>query len=183
MNHPKRYIAISALFVFILKVNAQEADTLKNDRFSIHAQTTVITQYKPAFKAKYTGQNSLVPQEETKRSITATLFLGAKLWKGAGIFMNPEIGGGSGLSSSLGVGASANGETYRVSTPSPAFELARLFFRQIIPLNNKTAFNESDLNRLGGRMPTDFFSIILGKYVCRIFSITTSIVMNPGHNL
>jgi high affinity Mn2+ porin len=163
MNHPKRYIAISALFVFILKVNAQEADTLKNDRFSIHAQTTVITQYKPAFKAKYTGQNSLVPQEETKRSITATLFLGAKLWKGAGIFMNPEIGGGSGLSSSLGVGASANGETYRVSTPSPAFELARLFFRQIIPLNNKTAFNESDLNRLGGRMPTDFFSIILGK--------------------
>jgi high affinity Mn2+ porin len=146
-----------------LKGTAQEADTVINDRFSIHAQTTVITQYKPAFRTKYTGPNSLVPREEAQRSITATLFLGAKLWKGASIFMNPEIGGGSGLSSSLGVGASANGETYRVSTPEPAFELARLFFRQTISLNNETAFNESDLNRLGGRMPTEFFSIILGK--------------------
>jgi high affinity Mn2+ porin len=163
MNQAKKYILISALIFTGLKGMAQEADTLNTDRFSIHAQTTVITQYKPAFRAKYTGQNSLIPREETQRSITATLFLGAKLWEGAGIFMNPEIGGGSGLSSSLGVGASANGETYRVSTPSPAFELARLFFRQIISLNNETAFYESDLNRLGGRMPTEFFSIIIGK--------------------
>jgi len=163
MNQAKKYIIIPALIFTGLKGMAQEADTLNNDRFSIHAQTTVITQYKPAFRAKYTGQNSLVPREEAQRSITATFFLGAKLWKGASIFMNPEIGGGSGLSSSLGVGASTNGETYRVSTPSPAFELARLFFRQIISLNKETAFNESDLNRLGGRMPTEFFSIILGK--------------------
>lgn len=163
MNQAKKYILIPLIILTGLKVTAQEADTVINDRFSIHAQTTVITQYKPAFSAKYTGPNSLVPREEAQRSITATLFLGVKLWQGAGIFMNPEIGGGSGLSSSLGVGASANGETYRVSTPEPAFELARLFFRQTISLNNETAFNESDLNRLGGRMPTEFFSIILGK--------------------
>ena len=163
MNQTKKYILIPLVILTGLKGTAQEADTVINDRFSIHAQTTVITQYKPAFSAKYTGPNSLVPREEAQRSITATLFLGVKLWQGAGIFMNPEIGGGSGLSSSLGVGASANGETYRVSTPEPAFELARLFFRQTISLNNETAFNESDLNRLGGRMPTEFFSIILGK--------------------
>jgi high affinity Mn2+ porin len=163
MNQTKKYILIPLVILTGLKGTAQEADTVINDRFSIHAQSTVITQYKPAFSAKYTGPNSLVPREEAQRSITATLFLGAKLWKGASIFMNPEIGGGSGLSSSLGVGASANGETYRVSTPEPAFELARLFFRQTISLNNETAFNESDLNRLGGRMPTEFFSIILGK--------------------
>jgi high affinity Mn2+ porin len=163
MNQAKKYILIHLVILSGLKGTAQEADTVINDRFSIHAQTTVITQYKPAFRTKYTGPNSLVPREEAQRSITATLFLGAKLWKGASIFMNPEIGGGSGLSSSLGVGASANGETYRVSTPEPAFELARLFFRQTISLNNETAFNESDLNRLGGRMPTEFFSIILGK--------------------
>src|ERR1035437_9252764 len=137
-------------FVFsliALKGFGQQADTLKEDKFSIHAQTTVITQYKPAFTAKYSGQNSLITKEETKRSITSTLFLGTKLWQGASIFINPEIGCGSGLSGSLGVGASTNGETYRIDNSAPAFELARLFFRQIIPLDQRTKYNESDINR------------------------------------
>ena len=124
----KRNILFSFLIFIALKINAHQPDTLKYDRFSIHTQTTVITQFKPAFNAKYTGQNSLVPQAETKRSITSTLFFGAKLWQGAGIYINPEIGGGAGLSSSLGVGASTNGETYRIGDPAPAFELARFFF-------------------------------------------------------
>jgi high affinity Mn2+ porin len=151
-------------FIFIaLKFNAQQPDTLKHDRFSIHTQTTVITQFKPAFNAKYTGQNSIVPQTETKRSITSTLFFGAKLWQGAGIYINPEIGGGSGLSSSLGIGASTNGETYRIGDPAPAFELARLFFKQIIFLNKDVSYQESDINKLGGNIPTKYFSITIGK--------------------
>ncbi len=144
-------------------MNAQPADTLKNDRFSIHAQTTIITQYKPAFDAKYTGVHSLIPQQETQRSITATLFLGSRLWQGASVYLNPEIAAGSGLSGSLGVGASTNGETYRVDNPDPTFELARLFFRQVISLNKRASYQASDINRLGGKMPTDYFSFIIGK--------------------
>jgi high affinity Mn2+ porin len=151
------------LILSALKINAQQPDTLKNDRFTIHAQTTVITQFKPAFKAKYTGQNSLIPQAETKSSITSTLFLGARLWQGASIYINPEIGGGSGLSSSLGVGASTNGETYRIGDPAPAFELARLFFRQIISLKGESSFEESDMNKLAGNTPTSYFSFTIGK--------------------
>ena len=159
----KRNILFSFLIFIALKINAHQPDTLKYDRFSIHTQTTVITQFKPAFNAKYTGQNSLVPQAETKRSITSTLFFGAKLWQGAGIYINPEIGGGAGLSSSLGVGASTNGETYRIGDPAPAFELARLFFKQIIFLNKEVSYQESDINKLGGNIPTKYISITIGK--------------------
>ncbi len=163
MKQTKRYIVFAIFTLLVLKVNGQQMDTLKYERFSIHAQTTVITQFKPAFNAKYTGQNSLVPQEEIKRSITSTLFLGAKLWQGASIYINPEIGGGSGLSASLGVGASTNGETYRIGNSAPAFELARFFFRQIIPLNKDLSYQESDINKLGGKKPTNFFSFTIGK--------------------
>jgi high affinity Mn2+ porin len=154
------------LLVFIstaLKVTAQQPDTLKDERFSIHAQTTVITQFKPAFSAKYTGQNSLVPQSETRQSITSTLFLGVRLWHGAGLYINPEIGGGSGLSTSLGVGASTNGETYRIGNPAPAFELARLFYKQIICLSNDELYQTTDINNLGGLTPAKYFSFTIGK--------------------
>lgn len=159
----KRQIAFFALILTVFKVNGQQADTAKEDRFTIHVQTTVITQYKPAFKAKYSGQNSLISQAETQRSTTSTLYLGARLWQGTSVFINPEVAGGSGLSGSLGVGASSNGETYRIDNPAPQFELARLFLRQIIPLNKETVYQESDLNTLGGNVPTSYLSFIIGK--------------------
>src|SRR5664279_3237804 len=105
MIQTKGYNFFFVFFFTALKVTGQLPDTLKDERFSIHVQTTVINQFKPAFYAKYTGQNSLVPQKESKLSITSTLFLGAKLWNGASIYLNPEIAGGSGLSASLGIGA------------------------------------------------------------------------------
>jgi high affinity Mn2+ porin len=101
----KSFCAFLVLNLIICKVYSQQADTLTKDRFSIHMQTTIITQYKPAFDVKYSGRNSLVPKEETRHSIQSTLFLGAKLWKGASIFINPGIVSGSGLGGSLGVGA------------------------------------------------------------------------------
>ncbi|NWJ51030.1 MAG: carbohydrate porin [Bacteroidetes bacterium] len=163
INQTKRLIAFIIFILTIVNVNGQQTDTIKDDRFSVHAQTTVITQYKPAFTAKYSGQNSLQTQEETSRSTTSTLYLGAKLWQGASVFINPEIAGGAGLSGSLGVGSSANGETYRIDNPAPTFELARLFFRQIFPLGKETTYQESDFNKLGGSIPTNYFSFTVGK--------------------
>jgi high affinity Mn2+ porin len=144
-------------------INGQEFDSSKVERFSIHAQATIINQFKPAFHAPYSGHNSLVPEKESKLSVTSTLFLGARLWPGASIFINPEIGGGSGLSGSLGVAASTNGETYRIGDPAPQFEMARLFFRQVISLSHSTEYQGSDLNRLSGKTPGKYFAITTGK--------------------
>jgi high affinity Mn2+ porin len=159
----KRYIILVILFITVIKVHGQEADSIKEEKFSVHAQSTVITQFKPSFSAKYSGPNSLVPQAENQQSITSTLYLGARLWQGASIFINPEIAGGSGLSGSFGLGASTNGETYRIGNPAPQFELARLFVRQLIPLSTNAQYRESDLNQLKGTITTSYISFTVGK--------------------
>lgn len=179
INQTKRHLAFLVLILIVSKVYGQQTDSLKEERFSIHAQVTVITQYKPAFNAKYTGKNSLISQEETARSITSTLYLGAKLWQGASVFINPEIAGGSGLSGSLGVGASSNGETYRIDNPAPAFELARLYFRQIYSFNKEASYQKSDLNRLAGNLPTNYFSFIIGKICVTDFFDNNSYSHDP----
>lgn len=146
-----------------LTLSAQQQDSLKEQRFTVHGQSTYITQYKPSFSAKYSGSNSLKTNEETQLSTTFTLFLGAKLWKGASVYFNPEVAGGSGLSGSLGVGASTNGETYRIDNTAPSFELARLYFSQVIPLNGENEYRESDLNKFSGEKPTNYMSFTVGK--------------------
>lgn len=160
----KLRIALIIMNLSCLRIYAQQAtDSLKEERFSVHGQSTVITQYKPAFSANYTGTNSLVPQSETQISTTYTLFLGARLWKGASVYFNPEVAGGSGLSSSLGVAASTNGETYRISNAAPSFELARLYFTQVFSLSKEAGYQESDLNKLSGSLPASYISFTAGK--------------------
>ena len=185
----KKFYQTKILFAFVVlnliayKVNGQEADTLTNERFSIHAQTTVITQYKPAFNAKYTGENSLLPSKETQTSITSTVYAGAKLWEGASIFLNPEISGGSGLSSVLGVADALNGETFRVGSAEPKVYLARLYFRQIFSLKKSTFFQAGDLNKLSGRLPTDYLALQSERSVSQIILILILSVMTLEHNL
>ncbi|MDR3651913.1 MAG: carbohydrate porin [Paludibacter sp.] len=152
------------LIISSLQIYAQQAtDSLKDERFTVHGQSTFISQYKPTFSAKYSGTNSLVTRQESQISTTFTLFLGARLWKGASAFFNPEVAGGSGLSGSVGVGASTNGETYRIGNPSPTFELARLYFTQILTLNNEYKYHESDQNTLSGKVPTNYLALTIGK--------------------
>lgn len=147
-----------------------QTDSLKTERFTIHAQTTVITQYKPHFSALYSGENSLETQEEHVTSLTGTLFLGAKLWKGAAFFFNPEIAGGSGFSKTLGIAAAPNGETFRIGSPAPNVYVARAFYRQIFGLgedfhSSKDEFfhNHSDFNQLANFEPKRHIAITIGK--------------------
>ena len=151
------------LLIITLKLPAQNADSLKTETFSIHAQTTIINQNKTAFSAKYSGDNSLTTQAESQTSITSTLFLGARLWKGAGVFVNPELGGGAGLSSTLGIAAAPNGETYRIGNPAPQIDIARLYFSQIFPFTKQTSYQASDFNQIGSFIPTSYLSVTVGK--------------------
>ena len=160
-----KQIQLAVLLVFLgsLTSEAQKFDTLRNDRFSIHAQTTIINQFKPAFPVKYTGTNSLLPSQEDKTSITATVFLGVRLWNGASIFINPEISGGYGLSSTLGIAAAPNGETFRIGNPAPQIYLARLFFRQVFSLTKEKSYQKSDFNQPGGYIPDKYLAVTIGK--------------------
>lgn len=152
------------LFVlFPFQIWAQQSDSLPHESFSIHAQATVITQTKPGFSARYSGKNSLSPNAETRLSYTSTLFLSGRLWSGGSLTINPEVAGGSGLSGSVGVGASTNGESYRIDNPMPTFDLARIFLRQYIPLTKETVYIPAGFNTLAGIIPQRYISVIIGK--------------------
>jgi high affinity Mn2+ porin len=158
----KKIIYPTLLLLAANSVFAQ--DTLKKERFSFHFQQTIITQSKPAFTAKYTGANSLQTGSETESSITSTLYGGARLWKGAEAFFNPEISGGAGLSKTLGVAGFPNGETFRVGSASPSIYIARLYFKQNFEWGKDMDTLEAGPNQLGGLRSKRYFSITAGKF-------------------
>ena len=143
------------------KESIDSAKTRK--RFNIHFQSTYIYQYKPAFQAKYNGTNSLQSIEEKQNSITATLYLGARLWKGAELYINPEMAGGSGLSGAFGLGASTNGETFRVGNPEPTLYLGRCYVSQILKIGTETTNVDEGANETGGAKPVNYLKFFLGK--------------------
>jgi high affinity Mn2+ porin len=102
--------------------------------YTLHFQQTTVTQAHPAFRSEYDGDNSLRHVAETETTITSTLFAGLSLWKGAELYLNPELSGGSGLSSAFGVAGFPNGEAFRVGSAKPVLYPARLFLRQTINL-------------------------------------------------
>ena len=139
-------------------------DTIKQQPFSFHFQQTVITQSKLAFAAAYTGQNSLSPNAETQTSITSTFFGATRLWKGAEVYFNPELSGGSGLSKTTGIAGFPNGETFRVNSVAPAIYIARAFFKQNFEWGKDKDTVQSDANVLGGLKSKRYFSIGAGKF-------------------
>jgi high affinity Mn2+ porin len=159
----KKTILLTTLLLNItLFVFAQ--DTLKQQRFNLHFQQTVITQYKPSFGADYTGANSLLTKSETQSSITTTLFGAARLWKGAQAFFNPELSGGSGLSKTLGVAGFPNGETFRVGAAEPKIYIARLYFTQNVEWGKEKDTLTDDNNQLAGLKSKRYFSFTVGKF-------------------
>ncbi len=135
------------------------------EKWSYHFQLTSIVQGHPSFNAKYSGKNSLNDSAETALSLTSTLYLGRKLWKGAAIYFNPEIAGGNGLSQARGIAGFTNGEAFRIGDPAPALYIARLYFQQYIAIG-KTAYEyrEADANQLADSIPISHLYFAAGKF-------------------
>ncbi|TMA09394.1 MAG: carbohydrate porin, partial [Deltaproteobacteria bacterium] len=100
------------------------------EKSPFYFQATVAGQAHPDFHAPYTGRNSLRPNAESALSVV--MDLGARIhpWSGAELVLQPELAGGRGLSSTLGVAAFPSGEVYRIGNPEPTVILARVSLRQ-----------------------------------------------------
>ncbi len=150
-------------FIFLVSTNVI-AQNNANKPWNLHFQTTYIYQYKPAFHSPYSGANSLSAKEEKQNSLTATLFAGLRLWKGAYVYVNPELAGGSGLSGAMGMGGSSNGETFRVGDPAPTLYLGRCYLQQQLTIGDKFQDVQEDANELGGKQPVNFVELRAGKF-------------------
>ncbi|HXB10763.1 MAG TPA: carbohydrate porin [Bacteroidia bacterium] len=168
----KRLLYPVLTFIFLAKVNsgfAMPKDSLSHkdtgSRWSFHFQFTAIDQYHGKFNAPYHGQNSLQDTTEQDISLTATIFLGLRLWKYGAVYFNPEVSGGRGFSGTTGIAGFPNGEIYRVGNPAPAAYAARAYFEQSIALKGShDTLITDDVNQVRQYLPTRRITISAGKF-------------------
>ncbi|MBS1946408.1 MAG: carbohydrate porin [Bacteroidetes bacterium] len=164
---PSIYLSVILCWAHLFASAQKKENFIQDSSYTCHFQLTVIGQAHSGFKAAYSGQNSLSNSAESgETSITSTLFLGRRLWKGAAFYFDPEISGGAGLSYSLGVAGALNGETYRIGNPSPVASIARAYIQQHIPLAG-TAYEteDDDVNEvLDKKAPVRRITITVGKF-------------------
>jgi high affinity Mn2+ porin len=158
------------LFVFLcvskitLAQDVTQPDTFKQERTNFHFQQTVITQYKPAFSAAYSGKNSLSPLTETQTSITSTFFGNATLWKGSQFIFAPELSGGAGLSQTLGVAGFPNGETFRVGGTQNKIYIGRLLYQQNFEWGKEKDTIDDDQLHLRTLKSKRYLTLGIGKF-------------------
>ena len=135
----------------------------EREQWNLHFQATSISQGHDEFTSPYSGTNSLPPREPIRTSYTATLFLGARLWAGSEVFVNPELAGGRGVGGVTGIAGFPNGDIARVSKPEPTVSMARVFLRQTVGLGGEAEKVEPGPNQLAGARDLSRLTVTLGK--------------------
>jgi high affinity Mn2+ porin len=136
---------------------------LELDRFALHGQTTLIEQYAPPFHSPYLGPHSLDPNQG-RESWDIMYFVGAKLWQGAELWVDPEIDQGFGLSNTAGIAGFPSGASFKVGAAVPYARIERAFIRQTIDLGGDKQKVPADQNQFEGSNTTDRLVITVGKY-------------------
>lgn len=132
--------------------------------WAFHAQTTLLEQYHPAFRAGFSGPQSLDPGSRGDETFDATAYAGLRLWHGAEAWVNGEIDQGFGISNTLGLAAYSSGEAYKVGAEVPYVRIPRLFLRQTIGLGGAAQTVDPDQNVLGGSLDTNRIVLTVGKF-------------------
>jgi high affinity Mn2+ porin len=136
---------------------------LDSANFSLHGQTTLVSQYALPFNAPYAGQNSLAPNAG-RETLDIDLYLGFRPWQGAEIWIDPEIDQGFGLSGTFGVAGFPSAEAYKVGQTYPYARVPRAFLRQTIDLGGDTQKVDAAFNQFAGTQTADRLVITVGKF-------------------
>jgi high affinity Mn2+ porin len=161
---PRFVLLPLTVMVLLVSGHVWAADETAVDWWGLHGQTTFVTQYHPGFHSAFSGPNSLDPHAEARETFDLTLYGGLRLWRGAELWVNPEVDQGFGLSNTLGVVGFTSGEAYKVGADAPYFQLPRLFVRQTINLGGEVAHVEAGLNQLASLQTANRVVVTVGKF-------------------
>ena len=155
--------------------------TMQNtsEDWAIHAQLTNITQKHANFSAAYTGQQSLSPVGRTEETTDLTVFIGRRLWKGAEVWINPEIDQGHGFNDTLGAAGYPNGGAYKVGANQPYLRIPRLFVHQTVSLGGDESHIDSAANQLASTVSANNLAITVGKFAVTDVFDTNSYAHDP----
>jgi len=135
-----------------------------NSGWNFHVQNTDIVQGDLRFPAKYSGPNSLNSNGEIQETVTANLFAGAKLWRGAEAHVDFLIWQGFGLTQTYGIEAFPNGDAYKAGTKYPNYSFVHLFIRQTIGLGGDEENVSDDQLALAGKRDISRLTITIGRF-------------------
>jgi len=154
---------------------------LSGDRrnWSIHGQATYVEQGYFGFRSPYQGANSLPGAGQVRNTVSATVFLGRRLWPGGEIYFNPELMQGFGLDDVHGVAAFPNGEAQKSSFRYPRFNAARLFLSQTIGLGGEKEIVEDGPNQIAGKRAVSRLTITVGKFAVLDYFLVSSYAGEP----
>ncbi len=161
-------VSIAALAILVAPRAARAADDdagggpPRDETFALHGQSTLIYQGVTSFPSPYLGRNSLKPSQ-ARETFTATLFAGLRPWRGAELWIDPEIDQGFGLDGTEGVAGFPNGQGAKVGRTVPYLRLQRAFFRQTIDLGGSSQKVDPDQNQLGGSQSANRLVFWIGK--------------------
>ncbi len=133
------------------------------DIVNFHGQTTFLEQGYPAIRSPYQGPNSLPGGGQGRETWDASLFAGVRLWRGAELWINPEIDQGFGLGNTLGAAGFPSGEAYKVGQTYPYARLPRAFIRQTIDLGGESNKVESGTSQFAGSQTANRLVLTIGK--------------------
>ncbi len=149
--------AVSAPMVF----KAPAASDL--DLVNFHGQTTFLEQAYPKIRSPYEGHNSLPGGGQDRETWDASLFAGVRLWRGAELWINPEIDQGFGIGNTLGVAGFPSGEAYKVGQDYPYGRLPRAFIRQTIDFGGEIQKVEAGPLQFAGSQTANRLVLTVGK--------------------
>jgi high affinity Mn2+ porin len=137
--------------------------SVAEEPFAVHAQATFVDQWSNDFYAPYAGPQSLSPGQN-RETVDVSLFLGARLWRGAEAWVQPEMDQGFGLDNTLGVAGFPSGEAYKVGAWQPYYRTPRWFMRQTLDTGTEREAVEGLANQLGGSHSLDRWVFTAGKF-------------------
>ena len=134
------------------------------ENWAIHGQSTLTQIYQPGFRSPYRGKQSLDPGSRGRETWDVTLYGGVRPWRGAEIWVNPEVDQGFGPSNTFGLGGYVSAEAYKLGSATPYVRLQRVFFRQTLDLGGEAQAVAPDLNQLGGSQTANRVVLTVGKF-------------------
>ncbi|HEX4650830.1 MAG TPA: hypothetical protein VH250_04935, partial [Granulicella sp.] len=142
---------------------------LENERWNAYGQFTYIYGWKKAFYAKYTNLNgsinSLLPIAEQSFTGTATLYLGARPWKGAQVYWVPELISERPLSQLKGLGGAIQDfELQKGGAELPTLYSSRSYLRQTFNFGGQHEHQDSGPTSLAGDYRSRRLVLIAGDF-------------------
>jgi high affinity Mn2+ porin len=149
------------------------------DDVNFHGQTTFVWQGYPAFRSPFAGTNSFPGGGQGRETFDATLFAGVRLWRGAELWINPEIDQGFGLADVHGSAGFPSGEAFKLGATYPYARVQRYFLRQTIDLGGETEKVDADINQFAGTHTADRLVLTVGKFTVADIFDTNKYANNP----